>query len=190
MHRATCQLLSHGRVSVPHVSHSSWIFIKLCSTAGRKLPQSKEKDCVESDMQIRLFINRSNQLNRMRTTEKTGNMAFLQMPNFLCYQGSNSACFIPKQDHSNQQNKHRLNLSILLSATYRTLLSQTEANTEDVLASLQDSQRLYYCIDGLLKTEKKNVKFQLNNILHVLKIMPMGKLKSFLNYDRERLTKK
>lgn len=73
---------------MPHVSHSSQIFIKLCSIADRKLSESKEKDkyvCVDSDTQIRLFINRSNQLSRMRTNKKTGNMAFLQMPNFLCY---------------------------------------------------------------------------------------------------------
>lgn len=72
-----------------------------------------------------------------------------------------------------------LKLSILLRATYRRLLSQTEAN-RDVLASLHDSQRLDYCTDGFLKTEKRNIKFQLINNWHVLKIMHMGKLKSFL----------
>jgi len=55
--------------------------------------------------------------------------------------------------------------------------SQTEANT-DVLASLHDSQKLDYCIYGLSKT-KKNVKFQLINVLRVLKIMHMGKMKVF-----------
>jgi len=55
-------------------------------------------------MQIRLLINRSNQLSRMRINQKTGNMEFLQMLNILFYQGSNSAYFIPKQDQSNQQN--------------------------------------------------------------------------------------
>lgn len=48
------------------------------------------------------------------------------------------------------------------------LLSQTEANPEDMLTSLHDSQILDFCIDfcisSLLKPEKKNVKFQLINI--------------------------
>lgn len=39
-------------------------------------------------------------------------------------------------------------------------ISQTAAETEDVLASLHDSQRLDFCIEGLLKREKK-VTFQI-----------------------------
>lgn len=34
-------------------------------------------------------------------------------------------------------------------------ISQTAADTEDVLASLHDSQRLDFCIDGLLKKRQK-----------------------------------
>lgn len=77
----------------------------------------------------------------------------------------------------------------MFCVTYTTLLSQTEANPEDMLTSLHDSQRLDSCIDGLLKPEKKNVKFQLINIWHVFKIMHMGKWKWFLNCERETLTK-
>lgn len=75
---------------------------------SRKLPQLKQKDkcvCVDSDMKIRHFINRPNQLSWMRSNHKNENIAFLQMPHFLCYQGSNSVHFIPKQNHSNQQNE-------------------------------------------------------------------------------------
>lgn len=45
------------------------------------------------------------QTSRRRTNQKNGNVVFLEMPNFLCWQGSNSDFFIPKQDHSNQKNQ-------------------------------------------------------------------------------------
>lgn len=37
-------------------------------------------------------------------------------------------------------------------------ISQTAADTEDVLASLHDSQRLDFCIDGCLGVTKKEEK--------------------------------
>lgn len=72
------------------------------------------------------------------------------MSNSLCLQGSNSDYFIPKQDHSIGICQRKVDCSVLPIEQ----ISQTAADTKDVIASLHDLQRLDFCIDGLLKREK------------------------------------